>query len=438
MSDFNNPHFVDWMRHAAPYMNRHRQKTFVIALSGKAISSEERLAATVSDITMLTSLGIKVVIVFGVRPQLTSALNNSDISSTYTLNNIRVTTSAMMQRLWQVAGETSIKLQAAFSAGLPDSPMYGSHIKVVSTNAVVAKPIGVLDGIDYQHTGKVRRINNDQIRDLLENDNIVLVPPMGFSLTGETFNLEYLDLAQKIAANLEADKLIVFSKHHGIVNANTKCIREIRASEAQNLSAISNNQKKILQAATKACQGGVKRTHVVSYKENGSLLRELFTRDGCGTMISDDGYDQLRDARIEDISGIMNLLQPLESRGILVRRSRERLEAEISQFMVITRDNAVIGCAALYYFDKGRSAELACIVSHSTYKGQGLGERLLNAAQYRASTNGAKRLFVLTTQTAHWFLQHGFKTSAVDALPEDKKELYNFQRASKVFEKSLV
>lgn len=438
MSEINQPHFIEWMRQAAPYINTHRRKTFVIAISGKAINDSRCLASIVNDITMLTSLGIKVVIVFGVRPQLNISLHDDAINSTYTLSNIRVTTSAMMDNLWQVAGSTGIQLQAAFSAGMPDSPMHGARMKVVTSNAVSAQPMGVVAGIDYQHTGKVRRINTDQIVDLLEQDNIVLAPPMGFSVTGETFNLEYLDLAQKIASSLKADKLIIFSKHHGIINNHGKCIREIRSNEVANLSAISNNQKKILQVAQKACEGLVNRTHVISYKEDGSLLKELFTRDGGGTMISNDGYDQLSDATIDDITGIMNLLQPLESQGVLVRRSRERLESEISQFMVIKRDNAVIACAALYYFDKGRSAELACIVSHSAYKGQGLGERLLNAATHRASIGGAKRMFVLTTQTAHWFLQHGFKASSVDTLPDDKKELYNYQRASKVFETSLI
>lgn len=438
MSDINNGQFVPWMRHAAPYMNRHRQKTFVLALSGKTIANEARLLESLGDIAMLKSLGIKIVIVFGVRPQLNANLQEKEISSTYTLSNLRVTTAAMMSRLWQVAGEATIKIQAALSAGLPDSPLHEARINVAQANAVTAKPLGIVDGVDYQHTGKVRKVNAAQIRQLLETDSIVLIPPLGYSLTGETFNLEYLDLAEKVATSLQADKLIVFSKHHGILNNTGKCIREIRANEAENIKAISNNQRKILRAAAAACQHGVKRTHVVNYNEDGSLLKELFTRDGCGTMISDDGYDQLRDARIEDISGIMNLIQPLEANGTLVRRSRERLESEVTQFMVITRDNHVIGCAALYYFDKGRSAELACIVSHSSYKGQGLGERLLNAAQTRASEMGAKRLFVLTTQTAHWFMQHGFKASSVDTLPEDKRELYNFQRASKVFEKPLV
>lgn len=436
MSDTINPQFVHWIRQASPYINQHRQKTFVIALGGSAIASEQ-LSGIVHDIALLKSLGIRIVIVFGIRPQLNSRLQKAGIHSTYTINNLRVSTATMMEQLWAVAGQVGTQLQAAFSSGMPDSPLHGAEINIATTNAVTARPIGVLDGIDYQHTGSIRKINTDLLNTTLDNNTIVLVPPLGYSPTGETFNLEYLDLAENIASQLRADKLIIFSKHNGIIGDKNQCIREIKCQDTGNIKGISNTQRKIIDVATKACASGVNRTHVIGYNETGSLLKELLTRDGCGSLISNDTYNQLRPATINDINGITALIKPLEEKGILVRREREVLEAEIERFMVITRDNHVIACAALYLLDNGNCAELGCIVSHSDYKGLGLGEQLLQAAEENAIALGANTLFALTTQTSHWFLQQGFVISHVDALPDDKKSLYNYQRASKVLQKTL-
>ena len=431
MNNFTKPHFVDSIRQAAPYINKHRQQTVVIALGGEAIASDA-LAGIVYDIALLKSLGINIAVVFGVRPQLNAALAQGRIKSTYTINNQRVTTAAMMAQLWAVCGQVGTQLQAAFSSGRPDSPLHGARIDTAITNAVTARPIGVLAGIDYQHTGAVRKVNAALLGNTLHNRQLALIPPLGYSLTGETFNLEYLDLAEKTAVALQADKLIIYSKHNGIVDNNKQCLREITCTDASTVKPVSNTQKKILEVAVAVCQQGVGRTHVIGYPIDGSLLKELLTRDGCGSLITAESYDQLRPATINDISGIMALIAPLEANGTLVKRSRDVLEADINNFTVIARDNHIIACAALYLFNNDNAAELGCIVSQADFKGEGLGERLLAAATTRARAAGAKTLFALTTQTTHWFLQQGFKPSSVAALPADKQLLYNFQRASKV------
>lgn len=436
MSDTINPQFVPWIRQASPYIHAHRQKTFVLAIGGDAVSSD-KLGGIVQDIALLKSLGVNIVLVFGVRPQLDSLLKKQQLSSTYTLNNLRVTTAQMMETLWAASGHVSQLLQAAFSSGLPDSPLHGAQLQVVSTNAITAKPLGVLDGIDYQHTGQVRKVNTALINNVLAAEAITLVPPLGYSLTGETFNLEYLELAGQVASAIGAQKLIIYSKHTGILDAKNQCLREIKTHQVATLKPGSNTQRKILDIAVRACEQGVDRTHVINYNEDGSLLKELLTRDGCGSLISANGYDDLRQATIADISGIMALIEPLEAKGVLVRRERELLETEIGNFVVITRDSAVIGCAAVYVYSDDKSAELACIVSHENYKGQNVGERLLEHIESSAKAAGANTLFVLTTQTAHWFAQQGFKSASIDALPSDKQQLYNYQRASKVFQKNL-
>jgi amino-acid N-acetyltransferase len=180
-------------------------------------------------------------------------------------------------------------------------------------------------------------------------------------------------------------------------------------------------------------EAGVERAHCVSYKVDGSILKELFTRDGAGSLVMQDHYEKLRTATIDDVGGILKLIKPLEEKGVLVKRSRERLEREITQFTVIERDGMIIGCAALYVYEDDHSGEIACVATHQDYRGKNRGERLLEALKRKATLYKLDRLFVLTTVTAHWFLEQGFEPQSIDVLPSSKQEMYNFTRNSKVF-----
>ena len=184
-----------------------------------------------------------------------------------------------------------------------------------------------------------------------------------------------------------------------------------------------------------ACQNGVNRCHLISFSQDGALLEELFTRDGAGTQVCKESYEQIRPATIEDVAGIIELIRPLEEQGALVKRSRELLETEISCFNVIIRDGAVVGCAALYPFQK--SGELACLATHPDYRNNERGELLLQAIEKQARKLGLNSLFVLTTQSVHWFQERGFEPGSPGELPVQKKSLYNYQRNSKVFSKPL-
>jgi amino-acid N-acetyltransferase len=194
-----------------------------------------------------------------------------------------------------------------------------------------------------------------------------------------------------------------------------------------------------LRAMLRACRGGVPRCHLVSYQEDGALLQELFTARGHGTELSEQHRNVVRPARLEDVAGIVEVIRPLEERGVLVRRDRDRLELEVGNFFVAELDGIVVGCCALYPF--GDSAELACVAVHDAYRGSGIkpgiGERLLMAAEAAAETAGIDRLFVLTTQTRDWFIEHGFEDADIGALPAPKQALYNYQRNSKVMVKKV-
>lgn len=426
---------VQWFRQASPYINAHRDKTFVIMLEGDAIW-HDNFTHLVQDIALLNSLGVRLVLVHGARPQIDTALQKLHIESKFH-NDLRITDAAALTAVKAAIGMVKADVESRLSIGLPNSPMHGARIRVVSGNFVTAKPLGVIEGVDFQHTGEVRRIEKQAIQELLAQRNIVLLSCSGYSPSGEMFNLAVEDVAQFAAVTLHADKLIIMGKNPGVLDANGDTLAELTAHEAEallpNLTSESRNH---VQAAVKAVRQGVDRVHLLSHEEDCSLLQELFTREGHGTLISQEAYDQLRAARLDDINGIIELLRPLEKQGVLVRRSRELLESEIDRFFVIERDGMITACAALYpYSDE--QAELACVAVHDSYRSSGRGTQLLEQIESYAKKIQLTHLFVLTTRTAHWFIEHGFVESSVDSLPHEKQTLYNWQRNSKVFIKRL-
>ncbi len=432
--------FIQWFRNASPYINAHRGKTFVIMLPGQCIN-HENFYLLVNDIALLNSLGIKLVLVHGARPQIDDALGKNNLDSSFQ-NGLRITEENHMGIINSAVGALKIEVEAALSAGLPNSPLHGSHIRTVCGNFVTAMPQGVIDGVDLQFTGKVRRVDVHGIKSALDNGAVVLVSNLGVSLTGEVFNLSYEDIATAIASSLNADKIIGLVDGIGIVDESNNLQREFNLLDCEKLIAkIPSNDNSIcsqsLRACFKASRAGVPRGHLISYLEDGALLEELFSRDGAGTMIYGDSYETLRQATIDDVGGILELLEPMEEQGILVRRSRELLETEINQFHVIEKDGAIIACAALYTYDQD-AAELACVATKIDYQHHGRGAKLLKNIEKLAIRLNVRSLFVLTTQTAHWFIEHGFRQGEIDMLPSPKKELYNYQRNSKVFVKQLI
>ncbi|MCR9105431.1 MAG: amino-acid N-acetyltransferase [Gammaproteobacteria bacterium] len=426
---------IRWFRNTSPYINAHRGKTFVLMLGGSA-AQHDNFPNIIHDIALLNSLGVKLVLVHGSRPQIEQRLAKAGLESAVH-NNIRVTDNAAMEHVKDAAGSLRAQMEALLSMGLPNSPMQGARIRVCSGNFITAKPIGVVDGVDFHHTGKVRRVDSASIHKLLEGGSIVLQSPLGYSPTGEIFNLALEDIAVHCAAAINADKLILFGSEQGLLDEAGELIRQCAVGQADTLQLANDAQAKLLDTAKRACQQGVPRCQIISYKDDCALLEELFTHDGSGTLVANDDYEQSRIAQIDDVGGILELIEPLEQEGILLKRSRELLEQEISQFRLLERDGRIIACAALYPFTEEGSGEIACIVSHPDYRGGQRGQRLLKLLEVEARRLGLTRVFVLTTQTAHWFIEQGFVESSQNDLPSEKKALYNLQRNSKVFFKSI-
>ncbi|EKF0528045.1 amino-acid N-acetyltransferase [Escherichia coli O4] len=428
---------VEGFRHSVPYINTHRGKTFVIMLGGEAIE-HENFSSIVNDIGLLYSLGIRLVVVYGARPQIDANLAAHHHEPLYH-KNIRVTDAKTLELVKQAAGTLQLDITARLSMSLNNTPLQGAHINVVSGNFIIAQPLGVDDGVDYCHSGRIRRIDEDAIHRQLDSGAIVLMGPVAVSVTGESFNLTSEEIATQLAIKLKAEKMIGFCSSQGVTNDDGDIVSELFPNEAQarveaqeEKGDYNSGTVRFLRGAVKACRSGVRRCHLISYQEDGALLQELFSRDGIGTQIVMESAEQIRRATINDIGGILELIRPLEQQGILVRRSREQLEMEIDKFTIIQRDNTTIACAALYPFPEEKIGEMACVAVHPDYRSSSRGEVLLERITAQAKQSGLSKLFVLTTRSIHWFQERGFTPVDIDLLPESKKQLYNYQRKSKV------
>ena len=438
----NLPEYIDWFRYSSSYINAHRKKVFVVLLPGEALE-HPNFNNIVHDINLLNSLGVKLVLVHGSRPQINSALESAKIESTYH-KGLRITDADSLQLIKQIVGSLSIDVEAVFSMGLSNSPMHGADITVARGNYITARPLGVLDGIDHALTGVVRKVNAAAIEQHLLAQHIVLISNLGYSPTGEVFNLSAEDVATEVAIALRAEKLIMFIPQTGILDGDGQMVSTLSPASAQDvLNAVTAKQEntangvaQALTAALKACSKNVPRSHLISYEHNGALVEELFTRAGSGTLVSKENFEVLRSATIEDVGGLLELIKPLEDAGVLVHRSRELLEAEIGFFFVIEREGMIIACAALYPLDEN-CGEIACIAINKDYQDTGRGQDLLTALEAHAKRSGMSKVIVLTTQTTHWFLEKGFTPIAISELPEKKQKMYNYQRNSKALAKSL-
>ena len=427
---------VEGFRHSVPYINAHRGKTFVIMLGGEAIE-HENFSNIVNDIGLLHSLGIRLVVVYGARPQIDANLAEHHHEPVYH-KQTRVTDAKTLELVKQAAGMLQLEITARLSMSLNNTPLQGAHINVVSGNFIIAQPLGVDDGVDYCHSGRIRRIDEEAIHRQLDSGAIVLMGPVAVSVTGESFNLTSEEIATQLAIKLKAEKMIGFCSSQGVYNQAGEIVSELFPNEAQarveELEAdedYNSGTVRFLRGAVKACRSGVRRCHLISYQENGALLQELFSRDGIGTQIVMESAEQIRRATINDIGGILELISPLEQQGILVRRSREQLEMEIDKFTIIQRDNTTIACAALYPFPEEKIGEMACVAVHPDYRSSSRGEVLLERIAAQARQMGLSKLFVLTTRSIHWFQERGVTPVDIDLLPESTKQMYSYQRRSK-------
>jgi amino-acid N-acetyltransferase len=410
----------------------------VVAFPGELVMAGA-LPVLAHDLSLLHALGIKIVLVHGSRPQVEEQLGLRKVQTRFH-NGLRITDAAALECAKEASGEIRLDIEGAFSQGLPNTPMANAAVRVISGNFVVARPRGIIDGVDLEHTGVTRKVAHETINAVLDTGALVLLSPLGFSPTGEVFNLSMEDVALSAATALRADKLIFITETPLMTDAGGAEIREVSVHQAQAIlgsGCLRADAAFYFEHAIHACRAGVPRAHMVPFSSDGAVLLEVFTHDGIGTMISAASLESLREATIEDVGGVLRLIEPLEANGTLVKRGRELIEREIDYFSVIEHDGVIFGCAALYPFPNEKMAEMACLTVSPDSQGQGDGERMLKHIEQRARASGFKRLFVLTTTAAHWFIKRGFVQKSFDDLPKDRQNMYNWQRKSLVLIKNL-
>lgn len=434
---------VAWVRQAAPYIHAFRGRAFVIAFGGEILQTGVA-QALIHDIALLDSMGIQLVLVHGARPQIDAEMQGRGLTPRFH-KGLRVTDAAALECVKRAMGVTRIEIEALLSQGLPNTPLAGAFLRVTGGNFISAKPVGVLDGVDMQYAGAVRKVEADEIRADLAQENVVLITPIAASPSGDIFNLAWEEVAEAVAVAIKADKLIFLCDAPGLVDRKGQHIDALTVEEAEQLLDKKIKQApevtRVLPGAMRACRNGIGRVHFLDRGLDGAMLMELFTRDGVGTVMTRAPLARLREATPDDVGAVLALIAPLEADGTLVKRGRERLEMEISRFTLLDHDGVVVGCAALYPLSRVRgepaSAELACLVVMPEYQRAGFGDQLRRHLEACAKTMKIKRLCVLTTRAAHWFTERGFVEAGLDALPKARRELYNYQRRSKVLVKSL-
>ena len=448
MSTVFNFTFVPWFRSVAPYIHMHRGKTFVVAVCGEAIAAG-KLTTIAQDLALIQSMGVKIVLVHGFRPQVNEQLAAKGHTPKYS-HGIRITDSVALDCAQEAAGQLRYEIEAAFSQGLPNTPMAGATVRVMSGNFITARPVGIVDGVDFQHSGLVRKVDTAGIMRTLDMGAMVLLSPFGFSPTGEAFNLTMEEVATSVATDLQADKLIFLTEIAGIALDPSKPMdddnpidTELPLAVAEKMLAtlpcaqLPTDTAFYLQHCVKACKGGVERSHILPFALDGALLLEIYVHDGIGTMVVDEKLESLREATPDDVGGVLQLIEPFERDGTLVKRDRTEIERDITNYSIIEHDGVIFGCAALYAYPEARTAEMAALTISPQVQGQGDGERILKRIEQRAKSAGLDSIFVLTTRTMHWFIKRGFAQVDPDWLPEARKRKYNWDRKSQVLVKKI-
>lgn len=425
--------FINWFRLSAPYIRKHREATFVIALPGEAVE-HPNFINLVHDLAMLQSLGARLVIVQGARIQITRALEKAEVDAPIE-QGIRVSSAEAMPYIISASNGARTELESAMSAGLIDSPMYQLNLKTLSGNFIYAKPLGVRDGIDYQYTGLVRQVDSKAIQAALGTGAAVICNTLGYSSTGEVFNLSLNECTLSVATSLKADKVIGFMSDETL-SPMLKKSAEVRPKLAHAFGNANMEEAGLADALAEAVDRGIERSHLVSYEQNGALLKELFTHDGAGLLISKIDSAVLREAQFNDVGSILELIQPMQEAGALIQRTRELLEEQIENFSVMEIDGTAVGCAALQPLDDV-SGEIACVAVQPEFQGRGYAQKLLDHQIEKAKKLGIRSLFVLSTQATHWFIERGFKECSAELLPGSRRAQYNIHRKPKVLVKEL-
>jgi amino-acid N-acetyltransferase len=444
MYEHNRSH-VDLIREAFYYQSRFSGTTMVFKIDFP-VTEDPHFPSVMKDLALLSRIGIRVVIVPGAKEWIDAVLKEYDITSQYE-GSVRITTQQAIPFVKMAAFEVATRFMTELAA---------SRVDAVVGNFVRARGRGVLNGIDYGHSGMVEKILIGPIQKVMDAGMIPILPCIGWSAAGKPYNLPSDDIALAVCSALGVIKFFIVSAQQGIspehyiIPEGISCesqgrIARLTPQEAQSILTINgyapekSADKNLveLELAIKACRLGVERVHIIDSQEEGAVLEELFSNLGVGTMVYVDEYESIRPLMPEDINQVLRLMQPLVEKQILVPRTYQQILEKKDDYIVYEIDGSIHACGALHDWGEGKG-EIAAVATDPAYSDLGLGRKIVRYLIERAKKQGLRKVFVLTTQTQDWFELLGFKEAPVSSLPERKRAVYDRTRKSKIFTLDLV
>ena len=423
--------FTD-LRGILQYVPQFREKTFVIAVDGDIVT-DENFPNILLDVAVLRSLNIRVVLAHGVAAQIKAAAEKQGIQAS-DLDGTGVTDAPTLQIALNAANRLTHEILEGLAA---------HDLRAASTNAIIAHPLGIIQGIDHQFTGRVQRIDTELLQTLLDRGIIPVLPPLGFDGDGKTYRTNSDSVAVAVAENLKAIKLIYFTAQDGLRH-NGQLIRTMPVGDLQKLIQVAPGgfapgMLSKAQHAAAACLAGVERVHIASGREDEGLLAEVFSNEGIGTLVYANEYEQIRPAKKKDIRAIQRLTKKAVEAEELMRRTRVEMEKNLGDYYIFEIDKNPVGCVALHIYPEQRLGELASLFVSPAHENQGIGRKLIQFIENKAREAGLNELIVLSTQAFTYFQSKcGFSEGAADNLPPARRAKYDQSgRNSKILMKPL-
>ena len=404
------------LRGILQYVPRFRERTFVLAVDG-AIVTDENFARILLDVAVLWSLSIRVVLVHGASAQLASLGADRGVVPS-DLDGSGITDAATLE----LALAASTRLSHEILEGLSVT-----DLRAAVTNAIVAHPAGILQGVDQQFTGRVERVDGEMLQALLAQGVVPVIPPLGFDGDGGTYRVNSDAAAVAVAAALKAIKVIYLTTADGLI-VKGELLRQVSAEDLE--AILKQRRDDILpesvskaQWAVAACRAGVERVHVVNGREEEGLLAEVFSNEGIGTLVHANEYQQIRPARKKDIQAIQALIRQGVEAGELVERTRASIEQTIGDYYIFEIDRNPVACVALHVDQATRTCELASLYVNVSHEHRGIGRTLVQFIETRARDLDMSRIFALSTQAFTYFQSKaGFIEGTPDDLPPARRE----------------
>ena len=420
------------LRGILQYIPSFRETTFITAIDG-AIVREENFASILLDVAVLRSLNIRVVLVHGAAAQIGALAREQNIQPSDLVGN-GVTDAATLRLALTAANRLTHEILEGLSA---------NDLRAACSNAVIAHPLGILQGVDHQFTGKVERVDVELLQTLLSQGIVPVVPPLGFDGDGKTYRVNSDVVAVALAAALKAIKLILITTEDGLLMQG-ELFRQLPVAQLDNLLAKHKGEFSVdalskAQNASAACRAGVQRVHIINGRVDEGLLAEVFSNEGVGTLIYADQYQQIRKAMKKDVRAIFKLTKPSVASDELVKRTRSTIEKQLGDYFIFEIDRNPVACVALHVYPEQKQGELACLYVSSSHENQGIGLKLIQFVENKAREMGLTELVTLSTQAYTYFISKGgFSEGSPDDLPPARREKYDQSgRNSKVLIKKL-